>query len=73
VPALFVELEKGERETAELTLELLALGAAQAHTKAIKTIFYHPAFPVDIRHNAKISREKLAELAAEKLGAGVPA
>lgn len=72
-PAIFVELEKGRRENAELTRELLALGAAQEHTKNIKTIFYHPAFPVDIRHNAKISREKLSELAAQKLGTEVPA
>jgi hypothetical protein len=28
-------------------------------------VLYHPAFPVDIRHNAKIFREKLA-LWAEK-------
>jgi len=29
-------------------------------------VLFHPSFPVDIRHNAKISREKLA-LWAEKL------
>jgi len=72
-PVLFVELESGAHGSAALTEELLRLGAAHAHTQGIKTLFYHPAFPVDIRHNAKISREKLAELAAEQLGAGVPA
>jgi len=72
-PVLFVELEKGAQGGPALTQELLALGAAQEHTRNIKDIFYHPGFPVDIRHNAKISREKLAELAAEKLGEGVPA
>ena len=30
----------------------------------VKTILYHPSFPVDIRHNAKIFREKLAVWAA---------
>ena len=73
VPVLFVELERGGRESGELTRELLALGAEHAHTRGIRTIFYHAGFPVDIRHNAKISREKLSEQAAEKLGAGVPA
>jgi olefin beta-lactone synthetase len=48
--------------------ELLALGAAQPHTRAIKTILFYPAaFPVDIRHNAKIFREKLAVWAAARL------
>jgi hypothetical protein len=30
---------------------------------SIKTILFHPAFPTDVRHNSKIIREKLAELA----------
>ena len=38
-----------------------------AHTKGIETILFHPAFPVDIRHNAKIFREKLAVWAARRL------
>ncbi|PIU19310.1 MAG: hypothetical protein COT18_08195 [Elusimicrobia bacterium CG08_land_8_20_14_0_20_59_10] len=67
IPVLFVELEKGALPGASLTEELLALGAANKLTKSIRTIFYHPGFPVDIRHNAKISREKLALLAEEKL------
>ncbi|MCD6526934.1 MAG: AMP-binding protein [Desulfuromonas sp.] len=37
------------------------------HTKAITDILFHPAFPVDIRHNAKIFREKLAIWAAKEL------
>jgi hypothetical protein len=28
---------------------------------------YHPAFPVDIRHNAKIGREQLARWVATQL------
>jgi len=69
-PVLCVELEKGAEERETLSEELLALGAANETTKEIKTILYHPAFPVDIRHNAKISREKLAAWAEEKLAAG---
>ncbi len=66
-PVLCVELERGYAEREALTGELLALGAAQKHTRNIKTILYHPRFPVDIRHNAKISREKLAAWAKERL------
>jgi acyl-coenzyme A synthetase/AMP-(fatty) acid ligase len=69
-PVLCVEREKGTGTTisdAALRAELLALGAANAHTKAIRTILFHSGFPVDIRHNAKIFREKLAAWAAERL------
>jgi acyl-CoA synthetase (AMP-forming)/AMP-acid ligase II len=67
-PVLCVEREKGAAISEDkLRQELLALGAAHAHTKAIRTILFHPAFPVDIRHNAKIFREKLAAWAARRL------
>jgi acyl-CoA synthetase (AMP-forming)/AMP-acid ligase II len=68
-PVLCVELEKGSgvNSGGQVRTELLALGAAHAHTKAIRTILFHPAFPVDIRHNAKIFREKLVAWAARRL------
>jgi acyl-CoA synthetase (AMP-forming)/AMP-acid ligase II len=47
--------------------ELLAQGARFSHTQRISTILFHPSFPVDIRHNSKIFREKLAVWAARKL------
>ncbi|MDD5208666.1 MAG: fatty acid CoA ligase family protein [Elusimicrobiales bacterium] len=65
-PVLCVELEKGIPERPALRGELLALGAAHEHTRNIKNILCHPGFPVDIRHNAKISREKLAAWAEEQ-------
>jgi acyl-CoA synthetase (AMP-forming)/AMP-acid ligase II len=40
--------------------ELLALGQTNPITREIDTFLVHPSFPVDIRHNAKIFREKLA-------------
>ena len=46
--------------------ELLELGARHEITRGIRTILFHPAFPVDIRHNAKIFREKLAVWAATR-------
>ena len=69
-PVLCVELEPDERgeEEAKLRTELVALGAKFPHTQAIRIVLFHPAFPVDIRHNAKIFREKLAVWAKEQLG-----
>ncbi len=59
-PVLCVEREKGTNISDDkLREELLHLGAAHPHTKAIRTILLHSAFPVDIRHNAKIFRDKL--------------
>jgi len=60
-PVICVELEKNLFKDVEiLRKELLALAEKFPHTKDIKTILFHPSFPVDIRHNAKIFREKLA-------------
>jgi acyl-CoA synthetase (AMP-forming)/AMP-acid ligase II len=68
-PVLCVELEEraGQSEQGRIQNELLAIGAAHQLTRNIRTILFHPAFPVDIRHNAKIFREKLAIWAKEKL------
>ena len=49
-----------------ITRELLALGAHFEHTRGIQRFLFHPGFPVDIRHNAKIFREKLAVWAANQ-------
>ncbi|HEY5512968.1 MAG TPA: fatty acid CoA ligase family protein [Geomonas sp.] len=67
-PVLCVELEKGLRVDKDaVRVELLAIARDHIHTHAIDTILFHPAFPVDIRHNAKIFREKLAVWAARRL------
>lgn len=67
-PVLCVELEKGvTADKGAVRQELLAIADAHVHTHAISTILFHPAFPVDIRHNAKIFREKLAVWAAGRL------
>jgi acyl-CoA synthetase (AMP-forming)/AMP-acid ligase II len=68
LPVLWVELEKGVRANREkVRQELLDLAKAHIHTQGIATILFHPAFPVDIRHNAKIFREKLARRATRCL------
>jgi hypothetical protein len=65
---LCVELEKNSRiPSPELTSELLELGESQKHTSGISTVLFHPSFPVDIRHNAKIFREKLSTWAQKQL------
>jgi len=66
-PVMLVELEDGKGMTTALEKELLALSAGNPRTADIKTVLAHPAFPVDIRHNAKISREMLSAWAEEKL------
>jgi acyl-CoA synthetase (AMP-forming)/AMP-acid ligase II len=69
LPVLCVELEAAMRgaDRATLTRELLAVGAKHEHTRGVTHILYHPAFPVDVRHNAKIFREKLAVWAAKRV------
>lgn len=51
----------------ELIHQLQAMGAEHEITAGIDTFLLHGQFPVDIRHNAKIFREKLAVWAAKKL------
>jgi hypothetical protein len=65
-PVLCVEVEKTtpRADRDRLKRELLELGARQDLTRAIDTVLFHRGFPVDVRHNAKIFREKLAAWAA---------
>lgn len=58
---------RDERSKAEFIAELKALGAQFAMTHPLQTFLFHSSFPVDIRHNAKIFREKLALWASEQL------
>ena len=69
-PVLFVEPRIGKwpenlAARAKFISELKELGALHSFTSGIQTFFFHRSFPVDIRHNAKIFREKLAILAAK--------
>lgn len=62
VPLLWVELHQpkvGDTERKRIVEELRGIGAKHAHTSGIERFRFHPGFPVDIRHNAKIGREKL--------------
>ncbi|NOY74314.1 MAG: AMP-binding protein [Kiritimatiellaeota bacterium] len=70
IPVLIVEPAPAFAPTTQtemdaLVEELLDLGAAKDFTSRISRILFMPEFPVDIRHNAKIFREKLAVWAAK--------
>jgi acyl-CoA synthetase (AMP-forming)/AMP-acid ligase II len=70
-PVLIVEPHQGrmpkDRAARETLLgELRQLGAANPLTSGLSDFLLHPGFPVDIRHNAKIFREKLAEWATRQ-------
>jgi len=69
IPVICVELEQEfKNENQEIiTTELLKIGAQFEQTKNIQHVLFHPAFPVDIRHNAKIGREKVAVWAQKKI------
>ncbi len=73
-PVVLIELEESVRSEAgpeirrQLEAELLTMAQSHDHTRSIQTLLFHPGFPVDVRHNAKIFREKLAPWAARRLG-----
>ena len=69
MPVICVELEQEfKNENQEIiTTELLKIAAQFEQTKNIQHILFHSAFPVDIRHNAKIGREKLAVWAQKEI------
>ncbi|HEX6985639.1 MAG TPA: fatty acid CoA ligase family protein [Planctomycetaceae bacterium] len=64
-PVIVVELE-GFRGPIDADLRRLAL--ANPLTERIDTFLYHKSFPVDVRHNIKIDRERLGRWAAKRLG-----
>lgn len=47
--------------------ELWELAARFEATRPITRVLLHPGFPVDIRHNSKIFREKLAQWASQQI------
>jgi acyl-CoA synthetase (AMP-forming)/AMP-acid ligase II len=67
-PVICIELKKGvsQSKIEQIRHELLEAAASSPLTESIKTILFHEDFPVDIRHNSKIFREKLAVWAEEQ-------
>jgi acyl-CoA synthetase (AMP-forming)/AMP-acid ligase II len=71
-PLLCIELNKNANKKMnklarkQLFIELKQLGERHQQTINITDFILHKSFPVDIRHNAKIFREKLAVWAQKK-------
>lgn len=66
--ALIVEpYDIKKTDSNRLLAEIETLASNNSLTEAVKYFLIHESFPVDIRHNAKIFREKLTLWAEEKL------
>lgn len=69
-PVLVVEPERGARR-ADVRRRVIDRAARHPRTEAIRDVLFHPAFPVDARHNSKIRRGVLATWAARRLNRGL--
>ena len=69
LPVLCVEVRGGADAATRnhIAAGLRMIGQQHAHTAGIALFLFHPGFPVDIRHNAKIGREKLAAWATQRV------
>ncbi len=67
-PVICVEPAIPIKDSEAFIEELFELAGSHPLTQDIEHILIHKSFPVDIRHNSKIFREKLAVWASKKLG-----
>lgn len=72
VPIIYIEPLNGhwphtQQQKDQFINELREVGKRQPFTANIDTFLFHRSFPVDIRHNAKIFREKLASMAGKMM------
>ena len=63
------QMPRGEAGREALLGDIRQLARGNPLTESITHLLLHPSFPVDIRHNAKIAREKLALWAARQVRA----
>lgn len=66
IPVIVVEPESKSVDCNQIRRDVLALAEQSDITSGIAEVLFHDAFPVDVRHNAKIFRERLAEWARGK-------
>ncbi len=61
IPCLCIESKRdlSAEEKTSLVKELKLIASRYKQTQSLDKFLFHPAFPVDIRHNAKIHRESL--------------
>jgi acyl-CoA synthetase (AMP-forming)/AMP-acid ligase II len=67
LPVLIVELHDRQKDKGTIFSDLRQLALKNELTRQITHFLILPVFPVDIRHNAKILREKLSKWAADEL------
>ncbi|MFP5385677.1 MAG: peptide synthase, partial [Bacteriovoracia bacterium] len=68
LPGLVIERHDGKTRLSEgFKKELHVLKETEEFTRSLEHFFLHSGFPVDVRHNIKIDRLKLAVWAQEKL------
>jgi olefin beta-lactone synthetase len=76
-PAIVIEPRSRTLLHSKMKLQSLAdalrrLAIGHLHTASIHRFYFHPHFPVDVRHNAKIHRLALTRWAATASAVGVP-
>lgn len=64
--AIVIEPTQGAAEASQLATELRRATKDHPTASRITDFYFHPRFPVDVRHNAKIHRLTLAQWAAQK-------
>lgn len=67
IPVIVVEPQAPIVDQDDFFAELQQLAKANRLTENIELFLVHPQFPVDIRHNAKIFREQLADWACRRV------
>ena len=70
MPVIIAELYDKVTDTTAITAALREIAVHNELTRTIEHFLIHPNFPVDIRHNAKIFREKLGIWAGEQMSSG---
>jgi len=72
-PVICIELHDKFKDNPgdKIIEELQVMAKNNIITREIKTFLFHDSFPVDIRHNIKIGREKLAVWAGQQIKKGI--
>ena len=67
MPVICVELKPGRHDWGQIQKDLKRIAMEHSQLAQIEYFLQHQAFPVDVRHNSKIFREKLAVWASRRI------
>ena len=67
MPVICVELKPGRDDWGQIQKDLKRIAMEHPQLAQIEYFLHHQAFPVDVRHNSKIFREKLAVWASRRI------